>query len=301
MLCPKCRHEQPDAHATCEACGLIFARYRARDVDAAGTGRPVAPAPEPEPGPSTRAGLERPAARALAVGGGLALLVSLFSCTRFVFAYLSILVHELGHTIAAWVFGYPAIPAFDFVYGGGLTIHQGRELPLVVGVYVALAAAAYFVRQRPRLLMAAGMVTACYSVLAWTPLHEAVQIAAGHAAELVFAAIFLYRALSGAACRVGAERPAYAFAGFFLVFHALGFAVELATSPVARAEYVAAKGGLGMDFTRLAAEFLHVPLETVAAGFAATCLLPPFAAFLFHRYQQPVAAAAWRWLGADPA
>jgi hypothetical protein len=30
-----------------------------------------------------------------------------------------------------------------------------------------------------------------------------------------------------------------------------------------------------MDFSRLAEEFLHVPLESVATGFLALCLLTP--------------------------
>jgi len=35
--------------------------------------------------------------------------------------YMRIFFHELGHCVTFWVFGYPAVPAFDFQYGGGMT------------------------------------------------------------------------------------------------------------------------------------------------------------------------------------
>src|SRR6185436_11151598 len=62
------------------------------------------------------------AQRAVASGLALALIVYVVPLLRFVFHTLITLVHEHGHTISAWSFGIPAIPAFDFVYGGGVTL-----------------------------------------------------------------------------------------------------------------------------------------------------------------------------------
>jgi hypothetical protein len=38
-----------------------------------------------------------------------------------------------------------------------------------------------------------------------------------------------------------------------------------------------------MDFSRLSEEFLHVPLEAIAATFLVLCLLPPLLSVLVQR------------------
>ena len=70
--------------------------------------------------------------RALLIGVGMAAIISAFPLTRFVFGYMGTLAHEFGHTVAAWLFGYPAIPAFNFQHGGGLTSIEERQWPLVL-------------------------------------------------------------------------------------------------------------------------------------------------------------------------
>jgi hypothetical protein len=54
MQCPSCRFEQPDANEACEACGLIFAKWRERH-------QAPAPSPVEDPVPGTNAPSEGPA------------------------------------------------------------------------------------------------------------------------------------------------------------------------------------------------------------------------------------------------
>lgn len=229
--------------------------------------------------------LDRDAARSLAWGAGSALVVMLLPFTRFVASYLAILVHELGHAVAGWVFGYPAIPAFDFLFGGGITFHTGRNGAMLFCVYALFAAAAWWARRRPTLLLLIGIGAVLHVILGFTRGHEAIQIAAGHLAELAFAGLFLYRALDGRALRTPAERPAYAFAGSFLALNAIVFAWRLATSAAARVEYGAAKGGgHWMDFSRLANEFLGCEVDAVARLYLVLAVVTPALAWM-----------AWRW------
>jgi hypothetical protein len=219
---------------------------------------------------------DRDAARSLAWGAGAALVVMLVPFTRFVASYLAILVHELGHAVAGWVFGYPAIPAFDFLFGGGITFHTGRSGAMLFCVYALFATAAWWARRRPTLLLLIGIGAVIHVILGFTRAHEAIQIAAGHLSELVFAGLFLWRALDGSALRTRAERPAYAFAGSFLVLNAIAFAWRLATSDAARVEYGAAKGGgHWMDFSRLAHEFLGWELDAVARLYLVAAVVTP--------------------------
>jgi hypothetical protein len=227
--------------------------------------------------------LDRDAVRSLAWGTGAALVVTLIPFSRFVASYLAILVHEFGHAVAGWIFGYPAIPAFDFLFGGGVTFHTGRNGAMLFCVYAVIGAVAWWARRRTTLLLVVGIVAALHAILSLTRAHEAIQVAAGHLSELAFAAYFLHRAIDGTRLRTPAERPAYAFAGSFLVLQAVAFAWRLATSDAARVEYGAAKGGgHWMDFSRLANEFLGCELETVARLYLVLAVLTPAAVALAH-------------------
>jgi hypothetical protein len=228
--------------------------------------------------------LEPAARRALVVGGALALVVYAVPFLRFVFHVLITLVHELGHAAAAWAFGIPALPAFDFVYGGGVTIHQGRSTGLTILIYVAFAALAYALRRSGGYLPAFAAWVVAYTLAAFTPVHEAIEVAMGHGSELIFAGIFLYRALDGRACRVSAERPLYAFCALFILMNDVVFALGLLTSASKVADYEDAKGGgHWMDFSRLADDYLHVDLQAVAFFFLLACVLVPVLAVAAQR------------------
>ena len=54
---------------------------------------------------------EREGQVALASGLAVAVVAFAFPFSRFVFGYFVTLVHEMGHTLAGWLFGYPSIPA----------------------------------------------------------------------------------------------------------------------------------------------------------------------------------------------
>src|SRR5208282_4888190 len=57
------------------------------------------------------------------------------------------LVHEMGHAIFGWLFGYPSFPAFDVLYGGGVTLHFNRSTSLLILVYIGLAGLIYLYRR----------------------------------------------------------------------------------------------------------------------------------------------------------
>ncbi len=283
MDCPKCGYLQPDGPAACERCGIVFARYRppggVTAADAAALplpGRAVRPAADGAPRASTRS---------LAIAAGLGALFVAVPPLRFFGSFLSTLVHEFGHTVVAWAFGYPSIPAFDFVYGGGVTIHDARNPGLLILAAGAFVFACGWFRKNAWILAALGGLATAYLLLAFTSGHEFLIVAAGHACELLLAALFVYRGVTGSACRIEAERPCYVAAGTFLALHAAHFGARLATSAEFRALYEDAKGGGGwMDLSRIAGEFW--PGTTVAAlgGYLALlALLAPVAAVVAAR------------------
>ncbi len=222
---------------------------------------------------------------AVTLGGVLALCILPMELLSYALGYLKILAHEMGHAIVGWLYGYPSIPAFDFVYGGGVTSHSERIVALAVCVQAALLWIAWlFFRNTASFAIAAG-ACAFYATTAWTSLHDPLIIAMGHGTELVIAGVFLHRAFSGRACHHGAERVAYAFTGWFITFVNLDFAYGLTTNSFEREMYEQAKGGGHWgDFSRLAEHHLHTSLESVAGAFFALCLVPPALAFLGNHY-----------------
>jgi hypothetical protein len=232
-----------------------------------------------------RTGITREGWVAAGLGAGIALGVMSMPFAAFALGYIKVLTHEMGHALAGWLYGYPSIPAFDFVYGGGVTSHGARWVWVALAVQAGLLWLAWlFFRNRVSFVVLVGL-NVFYALTAWTGAHDPVILAMGHGTELVIAGLFLHRAFSGRACHHAAERVTYAFVGWFVTFENLGFARGLVTSAYQREIYENAKGGgHWMDFSRLAEQHLHVPLEAVAVGFFVMCLAPPVLAFLGNHY-----------------
>lgn len=230
-------------------------------------------------------GIPREGWIALGVGALLAGVVMQLPFLSFVFSYFTVLTHELGHTIFGWLYGYPSVPAFDFVYGGGITQHTERQVFIAVAVQLGLLWLVWLFWRNVVSGTLAAATALLYAITAWTSLHEAVITAMGHGFELFVAGLFLHRALSGNACHHGAERVAYGFVGSFVTFERLRFAYGIVWNPFERQVYEQAKGGgHWMDFSVLAEQHFQVPLRLVAFVFLMLCYLPPLLAWLVNQH-----------------
>ncbi|MDS3861059.1 hypothetical protein RIF25_09605 [Thermosynechococcaceae cyanobacterium BACA0444] len=231
--------------------------------------------------------LDAQAWKTIGIGAVLALILITLPFLTFLFTPLITLVHELGHAACGWVFGYPAIPSFDFIYGGGITIHGSRWSLLLWAIYGGLGYLAWLYRHNRLTLISLGIFTVLYTVSAFSPIHQALFVAMGHGFELLFAGIFLDRALGGFGCRYPLERPLYAMAGIFIIFYDLRFAWRLIFDPIEQAVYREGKGGLlDHDFIRLSQEFFQVDLAIVVGLFWWLVLLTPVFIVWLYRYRQ---------------
>lgn len=224
---------------------------------------------------------------AWAVGGAFALGL-FFGLPDFVhiFYYLIVIVHEAGHALIAWLFGYPSLPSFDFVYGGGYAPHFGRHTVIILCVYAGFGLLFFRYRKHPHIFQWAFLIIGLYSLFAFTELHNGLINFMGHGMELIIATVFFYRALSGYSVKIPIERPLYGFCGFYIVFQDLSFAYSLIADAQFRAQYSASKGiGHVMDFDRLAAQFSGGNVPLVAALFLILCLVPPLVAVAVYEYK----------------
>lgn len=225
--------------------------------------------------------------RAIAIGAMLVVGVFCVPFLTFVLSPLLIMVHELGHTATNWIFGYPAIPALDFMFGGGITLQSEQRVPLIVGlIYAGFGFLLYRYWQHVALSRIFLAMAIAYTLCITTPLQNFLIVTMGHGFELIFAGIFLHRAVSGAACRNALERPIYALLGLYFVIYNLRFSWGLLFNEEQRAIYEQGKGDiLDHDLVRVARDYLHLPLSMVVVIMLVCTLLTPAIVLWMDRSQ----------------
>ncbi len=197
--------------------------------------------------------------------GGLVLAAALSAAPIFglIGWYLAALVHEMGHTAAAWAMGVPAIPALG-ITAEAATVHGEQILPLALFIWMASGVFVWRIEERRVRSGALALLVISYPLLAFSPLRETVHLLSGHAFELVIGGLFLGRALSGGFSSSQGERVLYALLGWFLIGRNVSLTLGLLLSASARAEY-ASSGSYGTlnDYLGLATE-LGWSLEAIA-------------------------------------
>lgn len=233
--------------------------------------------------------IDREGWTAIASGLGLALLVLASQQVTFLLSPMITLVHELGHTLTNWIFGYPAIPAFDFLHGGGVTF-QTQRLSFLIGVVYCGFGYLFYVYWHnyltARVLLG---VAIAYTVCTFTGIHNFLVVSMGHGFELIFAGIFIARAISGYGCRYSIERPLYAMLGVYMTIYDIQFSWQLIFDETTRAVYEQGKGGvIDHDLVRIARDIFQVNLTVTASVMLLATVLTPLVVYWIYRY--------WPWI-----
>ncbi|HVS14893.1 MAG TPA: hypothetical protein VMV46_13270 [Thermoanaerobaculia bacterium] len=216
------------------------------------------------------------AARAALIGVAIAVSVYAVPLSRFVFGYLAILIHEAGHSVAAWAMGYPAIPTLDLIEGGGLSIRFDRS-PTLIALMLVLAWSTVLLVRRTGWLLPALAVAGLHLLVLIAPFHEAVIVAAGHGAELLAAGLLFRRGLLGDAR--GAEQVASFAAAVFVLLVNADLAVRLMFDSGTLGRYVSdRKGDVAMDLVRFGEAFGWSVDALAALLLLAALLVAPAAA-----------------------
>jgi hypothetical protein len=281
IACPKCGFEEPENRRECSRCGIVFGKYNSADVEpplrrlesrlrADSTSEDTVLDGRVGPGEL----------RTLGIGLLLAIVVYAIPFTRFVFSAMVTLFHELGHAVMGWLMGMPAIPAFDFVYGGGITPHTAFQPVLALVIAGGFVYLMWLFRQNRKTLVLIGAIFLVWLFFVsadWR--REFAFGAAGHLAECILAGILFYQALSGVGWRIPElERPLGAFIAFFVQIHMIFFCWKLMHDPDFLAWYREGKGGMLMnDLEGIALDLhIHTPFNPGIEGVARLLLLFSF-------------------------
>ena len=218
----------------------------------------------------------------LGLGAFFAPALGLLPLVQYMGWFLASLVHEMGHCVAAWLFGMPAYPAIR-IDGHAAAMHSSQQMLLVAAVFAGLLWLTWLCRNRPRLRLVAGAGVLLYPALALTNAHDLLHLLAGHWGELVFGGVFFYRALSGGFTASTPEKVAYAALAWFLIGRNVILDFGLMTSEAARQAYIGnGSFGITQDFVRAARE-LGCSLGAIA-----------FLMMLFALATLPMALLVWR-------
>jgi len=267
--CPKCGFESPESAKECSRCGIIFGKWVEDTHVRRASARPAGLKPDLH---SDEVGIGSQELKVLAIGLVLAVIVNAVPFIRFIFGPIQIIIHELGHAIAGWLFGYPAIPSFDFIYGGGITPMGSHQVAIAILVAGGFAYLAYLFRGNRRTLVLIGscfLVWLFFEASGWR--RDLAISAAGHINECVFAGIFLYMALANIGWRMPeVERPLGAFLALFLEINMIRFCLELMHDQDALEIYKQGKGGMLMhDVDAVSSDLIihtgwHPSIQTLA-------------------------------------
>jgi len=291
--CPRCQRERSRDEALCGLCGHLFSRTEPAQASRASTvDTPAQQLHEVELELREDRVLGLPASWFFLFIG--ALTAPVFAWTPFLGYmgwFISSLTHEMGHSAVAWLFGMPAYPAIR-LDGHAAAFHEEQKLWLVGLIAFGFAALTWRIRTPRTRYVTLGLGVGIYLALALTPGRELFHLVGGHGGELVFAAIFFARNLSGGHTSSPTERVLYGTVAWYLLGSNLVLTSRLITSAAARFEY-ATNGSFGLrnDYLRLAEDLLHVPLPLVALAMTivAGAVIP--LVLVFHRLWQRRLAA----------
>jgi len=296
--CPKCGRARAGDERMCTLCGGLM-RVEPLAMRASAPAAPAAPtAPRSAPASTSydrveaalaeRERRERKSSRAapwgyFALGLATAPVFAWTPILQYMGWFLSSLVHEMGHAGFAWLCGMPAIPAISPT-GHAAAIHGEQNLVLVALVGGGLAYAAWRFLAGHARWIAMVLLALIYPAVALTSAKDLLFLFAGHAGELAFATMALWKALDGGFTASNLERALYGTVGWYLVGKNVILCVGLMTSANARVHY-ASNGSFGLtnDYIRAAEDVLGWRLESVALLmlFASVATIP--AAFLLWR------------------
>ena len=141
-------------------------------------------------------------------------------------------MHELGHTFTAWLFGHPAIPSFNFLYGHGVTLSFSRPW-LLTGLFLAGFVFVYYRRFKlnsDSISLASLFFGALYLLTFFFPvLFNSLKSFMGHGGEIIAAFCCCYLGLSPYVQRPAHEKNVlfvlgvYLFIGIFYFVYRLHF------------------------------------------------------------------------------
>lgn len=170
--------------------------------------------------------------------------------------YLTVFLHEMGHTITRWLFGYLAYPSFNFAKGGGMKADFKHSQILLGVIYAGFGLASFMVLAKRAYRLAGGMAVGgfVHVSLMFGQGHEAFIYYMGHGCELLVATYLIVHAARGEAVGGWIRQYLTLILGFYLMGKNVILSLGLGTGPARMREAYAKMEGVHVagDFANIA-------------------------------------------------
>ncbi len=225
----------------------------------------------------------------LVIGLILAIIAFQYPFVKYMISFFITLVHELGHAMVAWLFGAPAVPSFDFKNVGGVThTFQQNRYFLYFVYFMFFIAITKLYRNMGATILLIGLIILHIIVNLNPPAFEIFGLFMGEGTTTVFAAIFLYRAISNDAVITPLERPLYAFLAFYTFAQCFIFSYKLLYDATFQEFYFNGKPGVPNDFLRIAGHINSATVDDVTIFYAFFTIAFFVLTFVFYRYKNHI-------------
>lgn len=182
--------------------------------------------------------------------------------------YMLTFFHEIGHTLAMWLFGYPAVPHFDFEHGGGMARHWGRSWIVLCAIWFAAAGFAVYLYQHLyyRGIVILGICVAVHVLCVFTRLGDILISFMGQGGEILVGGFCMLRAFWNTTekSRGAVERWLNMVFGIYAMLSNIIMAAGLMFSDISRMAYAMQKGGHLLGDLDKIAQAIHLPVQAVA-------------------------------------
>lgn len=180
------------------------------------------------------------------------------------------LFHEIGHSIFAWLFGVPSIPAIFTLFhsdtAGGVTLMWDRQILLQLLSLSGLAYLCYWLRKNYSPFFVYALIfTLAIFILSMTEYYLLVISYMGHGCSILMGGFFLFRAWMNIQVGHDFERWLNGLFGVFLIFDNFVFGFELVFDSVERWDYSQNMSVIGHhDFVKIATQLDLIDVQPVA-------------------------------------
>ncbi len=215
--------------------------------------------------------------------------------------YMTVFFHELGHTVAMFSFGIPAIPVFNFNDGGGFAQPLMERTWLLQGaVYLGVLYLCWLLFQEYRFpaIMLVLALTGAHLYFSFHDRHEWVINFMGNGGAVLVGCYCIWRAACGQTYSEHspvAEKYINMIFGLFAVAKGSLLAFSLYTNDLAREIYNDGIGGhIANDFTVIA-DRMDTRIENVAlffGAYTAACVMLTAITIVVYRHRHPTINAA---------
>jgi len=204
------------------------------------------------------------------------------------------LVYEIGHTVFSWMFGIPAMPIFDFKYGGGYSVPlTGHSIPAQIAVLCTAACGLYYQKDmiNPVVMRVAIAFLIAFGLIGFTDFYEDVILFMGHGTTAILGGFMLARGMYGVFLTRREERWLNVFVGTFFILDQLKMCNALLHDVEYQMFYETQKGGHGMgDLTRIANNHLwsqdSVAIFLMLFTIFAAVSIPAAVGWVVKRYEE---------------